>query len=210
MTVLSHQFTQAVDYARIAHASQVRKGSGIPYIYHLLGVASLVLAYGGNEDQAIAGLLHDVIEDCGAQHEAIIRAQFGDVVADIVVDCTDGTAEGKSQHVDQDAKRADWKARKLTYLAHVRQESDASLLVSACDKLHNANAIVDDLQNPEVGQAVFDRFTADCENTLGYYQSLSEIFTERRSSLARVFDATVARMHALANVPARVGLRSQT
>ena len=147
-----------MDYARIAHGSQVRKGSGIPYIYHLLGMASLVLAYRDNEDQAIAGLLHDVLEDCGAGHEVAIRTQFGDVVADIVKGCTDGTAEGKAKHSDPEAKRRDWQERRLAYLAHVRQESDAALLVSACDKLHNASAIVEDMENPEVGKAVFDRF----------------------------------------------------
>jgi (p)ppGpp synthase/HD superfamily hydrolase len=73
MVELTDKFTKAVDYARIAHGRQVRKGSGIPYLYHLLGVASLVLAHGGSEDQAIAGLLHDVLEDCGAAHEDVIR-----------------------------------------------------------------------------------------------------------------------------------------
>lgn len=77
MTVLSSRFTRAVDHARIAHAAQVRKGSGTPYLYHLLSVAGLVLDYGGDEDQAIAGLLHDVLEDCGSGHEALIRAEFG-------------------------------------------------------------------------------------------------------------------------------------
>lgn len=93
MTVLTDRFTRAVDHARIAHAAQLRKGSVIPYLYHLLGVASLVIEFGGDEDQAIAGLLHDTLEDCGEAHEPIIRAQFGDRVADIVVACTDGTAE---------------------------------------------------------------------------------------------------------------------
>ena len=93
---LTGRFTRAVDYARIAHAGQVRKGTSIPYLTHLLGVATLVIEHGGSEDQAIAGLLHDLLEDCGAHHEAIIRAEFGDAVADIVLACTDGTAEGKA------------------------------------------------------------------------------------------------------------------
>ena len=75
-TVLTDRFTRAVDYARIAHAAQVRKGTTIPYLTHLLGVAALVIEHGGSEDQAIAGLLHDLIEDCGEAHEPIIRAQF--------------------------------------------------------------------------------------------------------------------------------------
>jgi (p)ppGpp synthase/HD superfamily hydrolase len=206
MATLTHRFTLAVDYARVAHASQVRKGSGVPYIYHPLGVASLVLAHGGNEDQAIAGLLHDVLEDCGADHEPAIRAQFGDVVADIVQDCTDDTAESKAKHTDPEAKRRDWQVRKLAYLAHARQESDAALLVSACDKLHNASAIVEDLENPAVGRGVFDRFTGTRDQTLGYYQSLSEIFKVRQSPVARAFDAMVARMHDLAGVETRLAL----
>ncbi len=95
MTALTDRFARAVDYARIAHAAQVRKGSGIPYVYHPLAVASLVIEFGGNEDQAIVAVLHDVVEDCGQAHAAIIRAQFGNAVADIVEACTDGTAEGK-------------------------------------------------------------------------------------------------------------------
>ena len=148
MTVLTERFTHAVDHARVAHAAQVRKGSNIPYLYHLLGVASLVMEFGGNEDQAIAGLLHDTIEDCGAEHEQLIRTQFGDAVADIVVACTDGTAEGKSSLVDAEAKKRDWMQRKLTYLAHLADAPDAILLVSACDKLHNARAIVQDMEIP--------------------------------------------------------------
>lgn len=206
MTALTIRYTQAVDHARIAHAAQVRKGSGIPYLYHLLGVSSLVIEFGGSEDQAIAGLLHDTIEDCGAVHEHIIRAQFGDGVADIVVACTDGSAESKAAHADADAGRADWLARKQTYLAHLAEAPDAVLLVSACDKLHNARAIVQDMESPTVGSTVFDRFTGGRDGTLGYYQSLSEIYTARAVSVAAVLDAVVARMHLLAEAPMRARL----
>jgi (p)ppGpp synthase/HD superfamily hydrolase len=182
MTALTDRFSRAVDYARIAHAAQFRKGSDIPYIYHLLGVASLVIEFGGSEDQVIAGLLHDTLEDCGASHEAVIREQFGDTVADIVKDCTDGTAgtaEGKASHTDPEAKRRDWIERKLAYLAHLKTAPDQTLLVSACDKLHNARAIVQDLEDPEVGTRVFDRFTGGRTGTLAYYHSLAEIFSAR-------------------------------
>ena len=81
---LTERFTQAVDYARVQHAQQTRKGTTIPYLYHLLGVASLVLRWGGDEDQAIAGLLHDVVEDCGAAHLGVVRERFGDRIAGIV------------------------------------------------------------------------------------------------------------------------------
>ncbi len=205
MAALTDRFVRAVDYARIAHAAQFRKGSDIPYIYHLLGVSSLVIEFGGNEDQAISGLLHDTLEDCGAAHEAIIRAQFGDAVANIVRDCTDGTAEGKAKHIHAEAKRRDWVGRKRAYLAHLRTAGEQTLLVSACDKLHNARAIVQDMENPAVGTAVFDRFTGGRDGTLGYCQSLAEIFTERRIGPAPVLDAVVGRMHALAGLPDRVG-----
>ena len=208
MTALTHRFTQAVDYARIAHASQVIKGAGVPYLCHLLGVASLVLAHRGTEDQTIAGLLHDVLEDCGAGHEAGIRAQFGDGVADIVRDCTDGMAEDKAKHTSADDRRLDWLQRKQAYLRHLREASDTTLLVSACDKLFNARAIVDDLENPDVGSGIFDRFTGTREQTLGYYESLSELFTSRKSPVARAFDAMVERMHSLAGSPSRVALAS--
>lgn len=206
MTALTDRFSRAVDYARIAHAAQVRKGSDIPYIYHLLGVASLVIEFGGSEDQAIAGLLHDTLEDCGAAHEAAIRVEFGDAVADIVKDCTDGTAEGKASHTDAEAKRRDWIERKLAYLAHLKTAPDQTLLVSACDKLHNARAIVQDLENPDVGTRVFDRFTGGREGTLGYYQALVEIFSKRASPVARTLDAVVDMMHVLASVESRTAL----
>ncbi len=203
MTILTHRFTEAIDYARIAHAAQFRKGSGIPYLYHLLGVASLVLEYGGNEDQAIAGLLHDVLEDCGEAHKATIRAQFGDVVGAIVEACTDGTVEGKAQAESGGTALDHWRERKLNYLAHLRTESAEALLVSGCDKLHNARAILGDLEDPAVGIAVFERFTAKRDGTLRYYQSLAEILTSRGAPMARVFDGTVARIHELAGASSR-------
>lgn len=206
MTVLTHRFTQAIDYARIAHAAQFRKGSGIPYIYHLLGVASLVLEYGGNEDQAIAGLLHDVLEDCGEEHAATIRAQFGDVVGAIVEACTDGTVEGKAKAESGGTAVEHWRERKLNYLAHLRTESAAALLVSGCDKLHNARAILGDLEDPAIGVTVFERFTGKRDDTLRYYQSLTEILTSGNAPMARAFDGTVARIHELAGVTERRGL----
>jgi (p)ppGpp synthase/HD superfamily hydrolase len=206
MTALTDRFSRAVDYARIAHAAQFRKGSNIPYIYHLLGVASLVIEFGGSEDQAIAGLLHDTLEDCGAAHAHVIRAQFGDVVANIVKDCTDGTAEGKASHTEPEAKRRDWIERKLAYLAHLKTVSEQTLLVSACDKLHNARAIVQDMEDPHVGTRVFDRFTGGRDGTLGYYQALAEIFTSRGLPIATVLDGVVGWMHELAGAELRVAL----
>lgn len=206
MTQLGPRYTEALDYVRVAHANHYRKGTRIPYLYHLLGVSSLVLEFGGNEEQAIAALLHDVIEDCGSEHEAPIRERFGEAVAAIVLACTDGSAEAKAAATDPDAKRADWRRRKLAYLAHLADESDAALLVSACDKLHNARAIVGDLENPDVGAAVFERFTAGRDGTLAYYHSLTRIFSERRSPVRVALDLTVARMHTLAGRATRQSL----
>lgn len=207
--MLTEGFARAVDYARIAHAAQVRKGSDIPYLYHLLGVASLVLEFGGSEDQAIAGLLHDTLEDCGAEHEPIIRAQFGGAVADIVLACTDGTAEDKASLMDAEAKRRDWLVRKRNYLAHLAEAPDAVSLVSGCDKLHNARAIVQDMQDSSVGLSVFDRFKSGQAGTLAYYESLSRIFVARHTKTANVFDAVVERMHALAGGVRRDRLRDE-
>jgi (p)ppGpp synthase/HD superfamily hydrolase len=192
--MLSARFTQAVDYAREAHASQTRKGTSIPYIAHLLGVASLVLDYGGEEDQAIAALLHDTIEDQGTHHEDLIRRQFGSRVADIVLACTDGTQEGKAAAATPEARRVDWERRKRAYLAHLEHASADALLVSGCDKLHNARAIVSDLRNPGIGTSVFGRFTGGRDGTLWYYREISRIFTERNAPMASALADTVAVM----------------
>lgn len=129
MTALTERYALAVDYARIAHAGQVRKGTQVPYLSHLLGVSTLVLECGGDEEQAIAGLLHDVVEDCGGGHEASIRAQFGDAVADIVMACTDATAEDKAEVDNSErARKRDWRERKQAYLAHLRKTPERALL----------------------------------------------------------------------------------
>ncbi|MFC5571117.1 HD domain-containing protein [Lysobacter yangpyeongensis] len=197
MTALTERFTRAVDYARIAHAGQVRKGTTIPYLTHLLGVAALVIEHGGTEDQAIAGLLHDCIEDCGEAHEATIRAECGDTVARIVRACTDGTAEDKGAFVTPEEKKADWLRRKRDYLAHLAEADDEVLLVSGCDKLHNARAIVQDLEDPRVGGSVFARFTGGRDGTLWYYDGLVAIFSRRNTPAAPAVANAVARMRAL-------------
>ena len=192
--MLSHRYTQAVDYAREAHGSQVRKGSALPYIHHPLAVSSLVLEYGGDEDQAIAALLHDVVEDCGAFHEEQIRRQFGPRVARMVMACTDGTRESKAAATTPELKRADWQHRKHAYLAALRDEPDEVLLVSGCDKLHNARAIAADLRRPDVGASVFARFTGGREGTLWYYGELARIFSARSQPMAPALTEAVAAM----------------
>lgn len=138
---LGPRFEQALLYAAAAHRQQPRKGTPVPYLSHLLGVTSIVLTYGGNEDQAIAGLLHDTIEDCGTEHEPVISELFGDEVLRIVLVCTDA-------RVRAGEAKASWRERKERYLGHLRElpPGDAALLVSCSDKLHNAQAIVADLE----------------------------------------------------------------
>jgi (p)ppGpp synthase/HD superfamily hydrolase len=165
MNRVDHQrLADAFTFAATAHAEQVRKGTTIPYVSHLMSVSALVLEYGGDEDQAIAGLLHDVIEDCGAGYEPAIRERFGERVARIVRACTDADTQPKPP----------WQERKETYLRHLRQEDPEVLLVSACDKLHNARAIVSDQH--AIGLAVFERFSASRDKVLWYYQSLADIY----------------------------------
>ena len=126
----------AITYALDIHAAQLRKGAETPYIGHLLGVASLVLEHGGDEEQAMAAALHDAIEDCGAEQEVIIAARFGPRVATIVRGCTDADTIPKPP----------WQARKDAYIAHLEDASLDILIVSCADKLHNARAILTDLQ----------------------------------------------------------------
>lgn len=161
------RLADAASLAFAIHADQVRKGTTTPYISHLMAVAAIVLEHGGDEEQACAGLLHDAIEDGGAQWEAVIRERFGARVAGIVRACTDADIQPKPP----------WRARKEAYLAHLDTAHPDALLVSAADKLHNARAILSDLQTH--GPAVFDRFNAGRDGTLWYYESLSAVLSRR-------------------------------
>ena len=168
---LSPTFTDALAYAAELHAAQRRKGPAeIPYIGHLIGVASIVLEHGGTEHQAIAALLHDAIEDHpnGGETEREIAERYGPTVLAIVQACTDSLP-------DSDERSAStWRARKEAYLEHLSEVGDDARLVSLADKLYNARAILKDLR--EVGHAVWDRFNVGPEETLWYYRSLVEAF----------------------------------
>lgn len=165
--ILSPRFDEALAYAVQLHRRQPRKGTGVPYVSHLLSVAALVLEHGGNEDQAIAALLHDAVEDQGGKPTAAaIRARFGDRVADIVDGCTDTDVSPKPP----------WRARKEAYLARVRHEPAHVRLVSAADKLHNARTMVTDLRIH--GPALWERFNAGRDETLWYLGALVEAFRE--------------------------------
>jgi (p)ppGpp synthase/HD superfamily hydrolase len=136
----------------------------------------------------MAALLHDAVEDGGAQYAERIRSQFGDRVAEIVAGCTDGVPDALGH-------KPPWTARKQAYLDHLRLAHDDVLLVSGSDKLHNARAIVEDLLN--IGVKVFDRFSASKEQTLWYYDSLAIIFESRRTPLAKALRETVDTMKRL-------------
>jgi len=182
------KLSNALALALQAHEGQVRKSTTIPYISHPMAVASIALEFGATEDQAIAALLHDAIEDGGTQYSNIIKAQFGDHVHNLVQGCTDGTP-------DASGKKAPWLERKTTYLQHLEASSDDVLLVSCSDKLHNARAIVSDLINE--GPSVFDRFSSTTEQTLWYYRQLATIFNKRKTPPAKALEVAVSQMEAL-------------
>ena len=187
--MLTEKIAQALALAVEAHNGQKRKGTNIPYLAHPMGVASIALDHGADEEQAMAALLHDAVEDGGPHYAKRIRDQFGDRVADIVEGCTDGVP-------DSSGKKEAWKPRKERYISHLQNATEDVLLVSGSDKLHNARAIVEDLLR--IGPAVFDRFTATQEQTIWYYETLSGVFSNRGTPVAKALSDTVQRMKQLA------------
>jgi len=166
--LLTARFYDAVTYASRLHAAQVRKGTRIPYVSHLLGVASLVIEAGGDEDQAIAALLHDAIEDQprGGKTAKEIGRKFGDHVLEMVLACTDAMTHPKRP----------WIERKREYIARARTHPPDARLVSLADKLHNTRAILAD--HRRVGDKVWERFSASRDEVLWYYRSLVQVYTE--------------------------------
>lgn len=161
-------FERALVLARRLHEHQVRKGTTIPYVAHLLAVAGIVLEDGGTETQAIAALLHDAPEDQGGMAALEeIRVLFGDAIAAIVESCTDSFEHPKPP----------WKERKLRYLKRLAEEPVETLEVSLADKVHNARAIVRDLEVH--GPALWRRFNVGAEEQLWYYRSLADVFWAR-------------------------------
>jgi GTP pyrophosphokinase len=164
---MTTRLADAFRYATEIHAGQTRKGTAIPYIAHVMGVASIAFSYGADEDEAIAALLHDTIEDAPAAIGAervrdAIRRQFGERVLAIVEGCTDTDASPKPP----------WLERKKQYIAHVVAADASTVLVSASDKLHNVSAILADFR--QHGDAVWRRFNADAgkRGVIGYYRGL--------------------------------------
>ena len=174
-TYLTEKFHLAMKYATFWHRHQVRKSTDLTYILHPLGVASLVLEAGGNEDEAIAALLHDVPEDCGGQVMLEeIEALFGPRVAEIVAGCSDTLVEDR-------ANKPEWRVRKQNHIDEIKASSDMGLhLVTAADKLHNARAIVTDLQND--GPIVWNRFNAGQEDILWYYTEMLKVLQAKSVS----------------------------
>jgi (p)ppGpp synthase/HD superfamily hydrolase len=165
--MLTSRYDEAFRYAHELHGSQKRKGGPIPYISHLMIVSALVLENGGTENQAIGALLHDAAEDQGgAPTLQEVRNRFGDVVAEIVSDCTDSW----------DDPKADWRPRKQAYLTALPAKAHRSLLVSLADKTHNAEAILSDYR--VLNDGVWDRFKGGAGGTRWYYQSLAKLFSE--------------------------------
>jgi (p)ppGpp synthase/HD superfamily hydrolase len=161
------KFEDALIYAARLHRDQARKGSDVPYVTHLLAVASIVSENGGTEDEVVAALLHDAPEDRGGRERLEeIRSRFGDEVAKIVDGCTDTYEDPKP----------DWRPRKEAYVAHVATAPAPVRLVSAADKLHNARSILADLRS--LGDKLWDRFTGGKEGTLWYYRALVEAYAE--------------------------------
>ena len=168
--VLTDRYAQAVLYASTIHGTHVRKGTNISYLSHLLGVSSLVIEAGGDEDQAIAGLLHDAVEDAGGLAQAkVIRKRFGKRVTKIVLACSDSTDEEWKE-------KTNWKTRQQLYLDRIAEEPLDYLLVTIADKVHNSRAIVTDLQRS--GKAGLDKFNAP-DLVLWYYKECFRIALDR-------------------------------
>jgi (p)ppGpp synthase/HD superfamily hydrolase len=163
--MLSDRFEEALVYAARLHAKQTRKRSCVPYIAHLLGVTGIVLEDGGSEDEAIAALLHDAVEDQGGlQTLESIREKFGETVAEIVLEVSDSYSDPKPP----------WRERKQAYIDSIREASPSAMRVSLADKVYNAGSILQDLRRD--GDAAWDKFNGGKDGTLWYYDQLVAAF----------------------------------
>jgi (p)ppGpp synthase/HD superfamily hydrolase len=170
---LTRRFDLALQFASGLHHQQGRKGSNVPYIAHLMSVCALVLEAGGDEDQAIAALLHDAVEDQGGLSTLdTIRRLFGERVADTVEACSDSTSSDPKDKMP-------WRQRKEAYLQHLRTATPDVVLVSAADKLHNARTILADYR--AIREQVWSRFKAPKADQLRYYSTLVSILREREA-----------------------------
>ena len=195
---LGARLQRAFRYAAEKHAGQTRKQTAVPYLSHLMAVASLVLEAGGDEDMAIAALLHDVVEDCGGMPRLReIRKQFGPRVAKIVEGCTDSFGEPKRE----------WAERKKDYLRELKHADVETRLVSASDKLHNVRTILADYRLH--GEDVWKRFSGKKEGTLWYYRALSDEYRRRKPNrITRELDLAVAELERIVSENSRLAKKS--
>ena len=186
--MLGPRFFRAFAFAAEKHAKQTRKASTIPYIAHLMGVASLVLEAGGDEDLAIAALLHDVVEDCGgAPMLKEVRRRFGSRVAKVVDGCTDANTNPKPP----------WRERKEKYILHLRLADADTRLVSAADKLNTVRSILSDYR--AIGESVWSRFAGGRQGTLWYYRTLVDVFLQHpRNRITWELELAVRELDSLA------------
>jgi (p)ppGpp synthase/HD superfamily hydrolase len=188
---LTERFEQALLYANFLHRSQYRKDGRVPYIAHLLSVVALVLENGGDEDEAIAALLHDAIEDQGgkATREAI-HQKFGERVTAIVDGCTETDT----------SPRPPWQVRKTAYLETLKKASPEVRRVSLADKLHNARSLLASLHKE--GEIVWHRFNSGKEGVLWFYQSLNQIYQATGTDyLSEEFDRVMTEIKTFGNAP---------
>ncbi len=181
---LSKRFEQAFDYAFELHQTQgqqSRKGKDTPYVAHLMAVCAIVLEYGGDEEEAIAALLHDAVEDQGGRPTLdAIRTKFGERVAGIVLECSDSEGDPKPP----------WKQRKQTYIDHIPHMSTGARIVSLADKIHNARSVLNDFRRE--GESTWARFKGKRDGTLWYYAELARKFLEVKTDpMAQEFQRIV-------------------
>lgn len=182
---LGPRLQSAFRYAAEKHEGQARKQTSVPYLSHLMAVASLVLEAGGDEEMAIAALLHDVVEDCGGMPRLRdVRKLFGDRVAKIVEGCTDSFSDPKLE----------WKQRKDDYVEHLKHADPETRLVSAADKLHNVRTILTDYRQD--GEKIWERFSGKKDGTLWYYRALNEEFRRNSNRLSRELAITLSELEA--------------
>jgi (p)ppGpp synthase/HD superfamily hydrolase len=171
---LSERFDEALVFAARHHREQVRKGSRVPYMSHLMSVSALVMEHGGTEDQVIAALLHDAVEDApagqGGAVLAEIRKRFGDAVADIVLACSDGLN-------DSGERKGTWRERKQAYVDGLPAKSLDALLVTAADKTHNGLCIAADVRR--YGAEFWETFNASPDKLAWYYTSVRNVVATR-------------------------------
>ena len=190
---LTDRFSRALTLTHELHQTQTRKDGKVPYISHLMGVSALVLRYGGNEDEAIAALLHDAAEDQGGKKALVlIQEEFGEIVAHIVKGCSDTLQMPKPP----------WKQRKLEYIAHLKNTDESTLIVAASDKLYNA---LDSIRTHAIiKENMWNLFKVTEEETRWYYRCLAEIFVQRRTEFPRLtslVDETVRTIEQLLVLP---------